>query len=123
MEISPLMFMIKQNGDNKSSCNILLSFLFLTSSHSNLNTHKNEKQLINSLDEALQCGYQNSAFLMFYLIPLWALDIIFPHKTDKSSSAAKTHKQNGDHLSFYQYYVNALFLLVHLSTIITYFLV
>ena len=83
MEISPLMFMIKQNGDNKSSCNILLSFLFLTSSHSNLNTHKNEKQLINSLDEALQCGYQNSAFLMFYLIPLWALDIIFPHKTDK----------------------------------------
>ena len=35
----------------------------------------------------------------------------------------KIIQQNGDHLSFYQYFVNALFSLVHLAVIIMFFLV
>ena len=58
---------------------------------------------------------------MLYMILLCSLDIIFPHKKINLIQLYKTIKQNGDHLSFYQYCVNALFSLVHLALIIMFF--
>ena len=56
---------------------------------------------------------------MLYMILLCSLDTIFPHKNINLIQLYKTVKQNGDLLSFYQYYVNALLSLVHLDRIIT----
>ena len=60
---------------------------------------------------------------MLYVILLCALDINFHEKMINLIQSYKIIQQNGDHLSFYQYCVNALFSLVHLAVIIMFFLV
>ena len=60
---------------------------------------------------------------MLYMFLLCPLDIIFLYIQINLIQLYKTIKQNGDRLSFYQCYVNALLSLVHLAPIITLFLV